>query len=993
MTSSDPTSPEAGASDLQLFGDALPVAVALVVPRDATVIRSNAEFTELLGCQPGSLEQLQFTDLFAEPDRVRGFLRTAADGNPVTDVELEAKHGRGDDLVVLASFAVAKEPSESEAVVVVLHDVTGLSRLRGDLKERSLELEELARFPEMNPGPVLRLDHEGRVVLANAAARGIFGASDLVGRSWLEVCPSMNEKRWEEVLDGNSGFSLEAEIGDLTIVFAHVGDISGERFFVFGADVTDFRRTGQLLNETTRQLAEFARFPDMNPGPVLQLDLDASVLLANWAATDLFGDSLVGRSWRDICPDFDDAVWDEIVGSEDFVTLERPLDSQHFIFFHRADALSERVFVYGADVSEQRQADELIRLLLASTGEGIYGTDRDGICTFANPACASILGFQSDADVVGQDMHELAHHSRAHGERHPAEEGRIRQALIGMEGVHADDEVMWRADGSSFPAEYWSSPMKLDGELMGAVVTFVDITERKLVADELARARVIAEEASEAKSQFMANMSHELRTPMNAILGYSEMLMEDAEDSGDDAIADLSKINSAGRHLLDLINTVLDLSKIEAGQMDLNLETFDVSGMFADVSVVAQPLIETNGNRLVRDWDETLGHMHSDVTKIRQSLLNLLSNASKFSKDDVITLSARRRTIDDTDWICFRVSDNGIGIPEDKLEHVFAEFAQATSTTARDYGGTGLGLPVTRRLCRLLGGDVTLESTAGVGSTFTIELPVVAVVAPDISSHAPSPTVDADGSRPDVLVIDDDAHSRDLLARTLERDGYTVVTASSGQRGIEMARSRQPAFITLDIVMPNMDGWAVLTELKEDPSTAEIPVAMVSIAPNHEMGFLLGAVDSLAKPIDRDMLYEVVRRHVGTEALHVLVVDDDEPSRSLLRSYVEAAGWDCSAADNGVTALDQIRLHTPDLILLDLMMPEMNGFELLDELRSDITNRLIPIVVITAKDLTDDDRARLRGRVDTVIEKGQQTADEVLDFVRSALARPTDPDN
>ncbi len=840
----------------------------------------------------------------------------------------------------------------------------------------------------MNPGPVLRFDHEGTIVLANAAARGIFGASDLVGQSWLEVCPSMNDERWQQVLDGTSGFSLEAEIGDRTIVFAHVSDIFGKLIFAFGADVTDFRRSDQLLSETTEQLAEFARFPDMNPGPVLQLDLNASVLLANRAAADLFGDSLVGQSWKDICPDFDDAVWDEVVGSEDFVTLERRLDNQHFIFFHRFDARSRRVFVYGADVSEQRRADELIRLLLASTGEGIYGTDSDGRCTFANPACVSILGFKSDADIAGRDMHELVHHSRADGEPYPAEECRIRQALLEMQGVHADDEVMWRADGSSFPAEYWSSPMELDGELMGAVVTFIDITERKLVADELARARVIAEEASEAKSQFMANMSHELRTPMNAIIGYSEMLMEDAEDSGnDDAIADLSKINSAGRHLLELINTVLDLSKIEAGQMDVHLETFDLSEMLADISAVAQPLIENNGNRLIRDWDETLGDMHSDITKVRQSLLNLLSNASKFSGNDDITLSARRPTIDDADWICFRVSDNGIGIPEDKHEHVFAEFAQASSTTARDYGGTGLGLPVTRHLCRLLGGDVTLESTAGEGSTFTIELPAVAVVAPEDSSRALPRTVGTDGPRPDVLVIDDDAHSRDLLARTLERDGYTVLTASSGQRGIELAHSRQPALITLDIIMPVMDGWAVLTELKDHPDTAQIPVVMVSIAPNHEMGFLLGAVDSLTKPIDRDVLHEVVRRHVGTETIHTLVVDDDELSRSLLRRYVEAAGWECSEADNGLTALDQIRSHPPDLILLDLMMPAMDGFELIDELRSDVAYSAIPIVVITAKNLTDDDRARLQGRVETVVEKGQQTADEVLDYVRNLLAR------
>ncbi|MGI9666677.1 MAG: response regulator, partial [Acidimicrobiia bacterium] len=317
--------------------------------------------------------------------------------------------------------------------------------------------------------------------------------------------------------------------------------------------------------------------------------------------------------------------------------------------------------------------------------------------------------------------------------------------------------------------------------------------------------------------------------------------------------------------------------------------------------------------------------------------------------------------------------------------HVFEEFAQASSTTARDYGGTGLGLPVTRRLCRLLGGDVTLESAVGEGSTFTIQLPADGPPVEICADGSSVVSTDRGGSRPDVLVIDDDAHSRDLLARILERDQYSVLTTSTGARGVELAISEQPSLITLDIIMPGMDGWAVLAALKENPETAGIPVVMVSISPDKEMGFLLGAVESLSKPIDREALYDVARQYLAGDTFRVLVVDDDQPSRSLLQRFVEAAGWECVEADSGLTALGEIQRRQPDLILLDLMMPDMNGFELIDELRSSAEHRSIPIVVITAKNLTEDDHARLQGRVEAVVAKGQQSAHEVLDYVRNLL--------
>ena len=637
---------------------------------------------------------------------------------------------------------------------------------------------------------------------------------------------------------------------------------------------------------------------------------------------------------------------------------------------------------------ELRSSEELVRLLLDSTGEGIYGIDMDGACTFANPACARLLGYDGQEEFLGRNMHDLVHHTRPNGEPYPMTECQIYRAFRQGCGVHVDDELLWRRDGSSFPAEYWSFPMKRNGELIGSVLTFVDITERREIEDELRRATAAAQEASEAKSQFMANMSHELRTPMNAILGYSEMLAEDAVDEGyDEMVADLEKINAAGKHLLELINAVLDLSKIEAGRMDLHIETTDLRELLESVVAVAEPLVDKNGNVLVNDWGDELGVLRADVTKVRQSLFNLLSNAAKFTKEGTITLRATRDARPDGDRIRLAVTDTGLGIQPDKIETIFEEFTQAESSTTRDYGGTGLGLSLTRELSRMMGGDISVESTPGVGSTFVMELPAdveaAEAAADDPESEPPEgeaspPSTDA----PDVLVIDDDEHARDLLRRALESEDYAVVTATSGEEGLELARARHPSLITLDIMMPGADGWSVLSQLKADPSTQAIPVVMLSIAPDRQMGYVLGAVESLTKPVDRSALLDVIEKYATSGAFHVLAVEDDEHSRSLLTRYITSEGWECAEAVNGIQALERARERKPDLILLDLMMPEMDGFEFLEALRQWPGYQTIPVVVVTAKTLTADDRARLNGNVERVIEKSARTVDELLQFLR-----------
>jgi GAF domain-containing protein/CheY-like chemotaxis protein len=486
------------------------------------------------------------------------------------------------------------------------------------------------------------------------------------------------------------------------------------------------------------------------------------------------------------------------------------------------------------------------------------------------------------------------------------------------------------------------------------------------------------------KSEFLANMSHELRTPLNAIIGYSEMLQEDAADLGVEQFTDdLKKINAAGKHLLELINAVLDLSKIEAGKMELYLETFEVAGLVKDIAAVISPLAGKNANRLDVRCPDTIGAMRADLTKVRQALFNLLSNACKFTERGTITLAVTREMLDGRDELVFSVHDTGIGMTPEQLARLFEAFSQADAATTRRYGGTGLGLALSRRLCRMMGGDVTVESEAGHGSTFTIRLPI------EVREAVEEVTVPAERVVPDtvgtVLVIDDEPVVRELMQRFLIKEGFRVVIASGGEEGLRQARDIRPDAITLDVMMPGMDGWAVLSALKADPDLADIPVIMLTIVDDRNLGYALGASDYLTKPIDRERLVSVLDKY--RRDLPVLVVDDDAGVRQLLRRMLEPAGYTVVEAENGRVALQRVRDVVPSVVLLDLMMPEMDGFEFVTEFRRHEPWRAIPIVVITAKDLSGDDRERLNGYVQKILQKGAHGRDDLLAEVRDLVER------
>jgi len=510
-------------------------------------------------------------------------------------------------------------------------------------------------------------------------------------------------------------------------------------------------------------------------------------------------------------------------------------------------------------------SEEKLRLIINTAMDAVITMNAEGRITNWNSEAEKTFGWSSQ-DVMGRRLYDVIIPRRYRDDR----ERSLQRFLTTGDGTMLRQRTEMTAlhrDGHEFPAEVATSPVKFGGQWIFS--SFMrDIAEHKRAQEELLNAKQAAEDANRAKSIFLANMSHELRTPLNAIIGYSEMLEEETQELGNAAIVkDLQRIQSAGKHLLELINDILDLSKIEAGKMGVHLETFDVAQMIEEIASTVQPSVTKNTNKLQVNVAKNVSEMCADLTKVRQILLNLLSNSCKFTDHGTVSLTVDRRTIDHRDWLRFEVGDTGIGIAEKQKEVLFREFSQADTSISRKYGGTGLGLAITHRFTQIMGGTITVDSQPGRGATFTILLPAEVTLESANSARSQLPAAILEATQPDklgrgtILVIDDDSAVRDLTSRFLIKMGFRVVTAESGAEGLRIAKKVHPLLITLDVMMPEMDGWSVLKEIKADPEMVEIPVIMVSVVDNLQMGIGLGASNYLIKPVDRDRLAVLVEKY------------------------------------------------------------------------------------------------------------------------------------
>ena len=542
----------------------------------------------------------------------------------------------------------------------------------------------------------------------------------------------------------------------------------------------------------------------------------------------------------------------------------------------------------------------------------------------------------------------------------------------------------------------------------GLFSIFTNITELRKREEELNKtiteldvAREKANAANQTKSQFLANMSHELRTPLNAIIGLTEMLKEDAADDGlEDFEEPLDRVFNAGKHLLTLINDVLDLSKIEAGRVELFNETFELNQILDDVMKTSSPLAQKNDNELVIDYKTDIDFVTADQTRVKQVVLNLISNACKFTEKGKITVGVNKIKQSGGDLISIDVSDTGIGMSDEQMARLFNSFVQADSSTTRKYGGTGLGLTISKQLAILMGGDVVVNSELGKGTTFTATFLADFIGASDSVKNLNQQTGSLienvvsieNSSGKTVLIIDDDPTVSELMKRQLLKEGYKVVIAPNGKEGIRLARDLNPDVITLDILMPEMDGWSVLRTLKADPKVANIPVIMASILDEKNKGFSLGAADFLSKPVQKEYLMKSIRNLIGDrENLKICLIEDDDSLRFTIREILEKQNVKIIEAENGQVGMSVLEKEEikPDLILLDLMMPVMNGFEFLKAIRETELSS-IPILVLTGADLSDDERKFLSGETQKILEKSDDTLSSIVNEVGNVLKASTD---
>jgi len=620
------------------------------------------------------------------------------------------------------------------------------------------------------------------------------------------------------------------------------------------------------------------------------------------------------------------------------------------------------------------------------------------VLQYVNPAYTRVLGVEA-RDAEGKTPAQLVRSGV-----HPPEFFREIDRTLSAGRVWSGRLVSKNTRGDLVYLDTTLAPVANDvGEVTHHVAVKRDVTERVHREQELEetnralrQARDAALQANRSKSEFLANMSHELRTPLNAIIGYSELLMEDAQDAAQQALVlDLKKIRNAGTHLLSLINDVLDMSKIESGKMDLDIQEFDLRHLLNGIRDTVGPLAQQNGNQLEIDLAHAPERVIHDEQKLRQVLINLMSNACKFTSNGRIRLDA---TVDGLGWLELRVTDTGIGLSDEQKGRLFRPFVQADSSTTRRYGGTGLGLAISQRFCELMGGRIDVVSRPGEGSCFTVRLP-------ERTRRVSQRTLDAAPEREGalVLVIDDDQSTYATLSATLSERGFRVEWAGTGDAGLEAARQQRPRVIVLNINMPAKAGWTVLALLKEDAETAPIPVVMVTSLESPDSGMALGATDYLVKPIQPGQLVQAVRRWLTptNDDFTVLVVDDDPSMREIVERTLLSSGYRVTTAANGNEGLLAVEATSPGLIVLDLMMPEMDGFEFLRRLKENPRHFQLPVLVATAKELSESEHRLLAESATRVIQKLAHSRAELMHVVerqvsalcktRSATETPAPP--
>ncbi len=629
-----------------------------------------------------------------------------------------------------------------------------------------------------------------------------------------------------------------------------------------------------------------------------------------------------------------------------------------------------------------------LRTVVDTIIDGVITIDTQSIVCDCNPATLRLFGYDYD-EIVGHNVSMLMpepYRSQHDGYiRRYLESGQARVIGFGREVVGQ------RKDGSTFPMEL--SVGEASGEQRRFVGIVRDVTRRRLYQERLREARREAQQANRAKSTFLANMSHELRTPLNSVIGFSGILLGGMAGAiNDEQRRQLEFIQSSGQHLLELINNILDLSKVESGRMVLAVEPFELQALIRGAVASVQPQAEAKSLSVRMDLPKTPITIVQDAGRLKQVLLNLLSNAIKFTHRGEIRVEADQ----EHGRITCRVRDSGIGMSAADLERVFEPFVKVATEHSVEQPGTGLGLALCRSFAELMGGAISAESTPGQGSCFTLSLPSYAP-----TQHATPPALrgghdkrnqsgQRDADVPVILIIDDDAQARELKRIHLEQAGYQVLQLDSGRHAVETIRAQRPDLVLLDLIMPEVNGWEVLAQIKQDPEIRETPVMCISILDGCERTLRMGAVGFMVKPIDPNDLKEKVAAllHDDTSHRRALVIDDDPVARALICKVLQSSsmGFSCVEAGSGREALHHVESsEPPDLIVTDMMMPQMDGLELITQLRTREGFQEIPILMVTAKELDEVELTALANHRVSVEKKSALEPQQLVAQLRDAL--------
>jgi PAS domain S-box-containing protein len=643
---------------------------------------------------------------------------------------------------------------------------------------------------------------------------------------------------------------------------------------------------------------------------------------------------------------------------------------------------------------ERRRAEEglkdseaLYHSLVESLPLNLLRKDRHGRFTFANQLFCDELGKPLE-EIVGKTDFDFFPPELA--QKYASDDQRV----MSTRRVFEDIEKHRKPDGTQCYVEVLKSPVyDSKASVMGIQVMFWDVTERELAKQALQSSKEAAESANRAKSEFLANMSHELRTPLNSVIGFANILLKNKpRNLRPEDLSFLERIGANGKHLLALINQILDLSKIEARKVELELAMVSLPTLVQEIIDQFEGQLRGRDLQLVADLPQVIGSFETDSGKLKQVIINLIGNALKFTEHGSVTV---RIEVEPQNHQPTRIDviDTGVGIPPNRLSAVFDAFQQADSSTARKYGGTGLGLTISRALCELMGYRISVSSELGKGTTFSVEL--AAATKPN-ATHAEVSVVETGRPRSItplepvknrlVLVVDDEADSRILLTNLTEECGFRVITADSGEQALRRAREVQPDLILLDLMMPEMDGWQVLTALKSDPLLQDIPVVVASIVAGENRGTLFGAMDVLQKPVVREDLLRVLK---ACPRAKVLVVEDSDLDRRLVMECLEGERIDLRTAANGLEALKLLETFSPDLIVLDLLMPEMDGMSFLDLLRRDPRHEHLPVFIITAKELEHQEKQRLGRLAQAVLKKAEDLRTDLRRVLHAQLNKNT----